>query len=352
MKYVKYIILLFASLTSLRGQNLIPNGSFEFIKKKQKSSLVDSGDFDKSIHFWTSPTKGVPQLTSLHKNNANFTDNFRLPNPVEGNFMLALFLSGYTEICDDFREYVQVKLKDTLNTNEKYYLEFWLTSTEADQYEVGIVFSDKAKYDYKVCNIKEDPHLTFTDSIQPWVWKKMSVEFQPKFPISYIMIGNFKKEKDKDYKYCYFDNFKLVNSKFSPTSDSTSLQQEIEIPIQNKFNSPNIHFEIGEHRLLPTSYLVLDSVAYFLEENQSTQLIIEGHTDLSGSEETNNLLSINRANEVKSYLIAKGIVQHRISCFGYGSSRPISKDTNQNGMKINRRVVFKFISNEKKSIDY
>lgn len=341
MRIIFCVLLLFF-LTNLPGQNLIPNGSFEFIKKEQKSSLIDSRDFDKSIHFWTSPTKGVPQLTSLHKNNANFPDDFRLPNPVEGKFMLALFISGYSEICNDFREYAQVKLKDTLNTNEKYYLEFWLTSTEADEYEVGIVFSDKAKYDYKVCNIKEEPHLTFTDSIQPWVWKKMSVEFQPKFPITYIMIGNFKKEKDKDYKYVYFDDFKLVNSKLELTSDAISLPKKDKIPIQNSFSSPNIHFDIGEHSLLPSSYLVLDSVALFLEENESIQLTIEGHTDLSGREDTNNLLSINRANEVKNYLSTKGIAPHRMSCFGYGSSRPITKDTTENGRKINRRVVFKF----------
>jgi len=93
------------------------------------------------------------------------------------------------------------------------------------------------------------------------------------------------------------------------------------------------------------------TVAFYLEGNQNIKLVIEGHTDLSGNEHSNNTLSINRANEVQSYLITKGIGQDRIVCLGYGSSRPISTNTTRIGMKINKRVVFKFISEEKESID-
>ena len=48
--------------------------------------------------------------------------------------------------------------------------------------------------------------------------------------------------------------------------------------------------------------------------------------------------SKNRANEVKFYLVAKGIAPNRVACVGYGSSRPISKDTTESGMEMNRRV--------------
>ena len=338
-------------ITGLQGQNLIPNGSFELIKNTQTSAFIGSGDFDKSIHFWSSPTKGVPSLTSLHKNNAKFTDNFRLPVPTDGKYMLGLFLSGYTETCSDFRESVQVKLKDTLTINEKYVLDFWITSTEVDEYEVGVFLSNEAVYDYKVCHIKEDPHLVFSDSIQRWEWKKVRFEFQAKFPISYIMIGNFKKEKDKDYKFCYFDEFRLMKSGsepiITPIASSASIPKEKDLPIPDNFTSPNIQFNTGKYDLLPSSYAILDSVAIYLEGNKAINLAIEGHTDLSGNGDSNNLLSINRTNEVKSYLVAKGIAPNRVSCVGYGSSRPISNDVTQSGMEVNRRVVFKFLSEEK-----
>ena len=221
----------------------------------------------------------------------------------------------------------------------------------ADEYEVGVFLSNEAIYDYEICHIKEDPHLVFSDSIQRWEWKKVRFEFQAKFPISYIMIGNFKKEKDKDYKFCYFDEFRLMKSgsepKITPIASSASIPKEKDLPIPDKFTSPNIQFNTGKYDLLPSSYAILDSVAIYLEGNKAINLAIEGHTDLSGNEDSNNLLSINRANEVKSYLVAKGIAPNRVSCVGYGSSRPISNDVTQSGMEVNRRVVFKFLSEEK-----
>ncbi len=70
---------------------------------------------------------------------------------------------------------------------------------------------------------------------------------------------------------------------------------------------------------------------------------IQGHTDNVGNEETNLKLSQERAEEVKKYLVLKGISAGRISAKGFGSSRPIADNSDENGRSKNRRTGLKVL---------
>lgn len=84
----------------------------------------------------------------------------------------------------------------------------------------------------------------------------------------------------------------------------------------------------------------LDDLAAFLNEHPNTKLEIQGHTDNTGNKAKNKMLSEQRANAVKAYLIEKaGISPSRVSSYGYGDEKPISDNTTVEGRSKNRRVI-------------
>ncbi len=78
--------------------------------------------------------------------------------------------------------------------------------------------------------------------------------------------------------------------------------------------------------------------------NMTYKIEIYGHTDNTGSAEHNQQLSEDRATAVATYLINKGIVNSRIITKGYGSTKPLSSNSTEEGKRKNRRVEFKLVA--------
>jgi outer membrane protein OmpA-like peptidoglycan-associated protein len=70
------------------------------------------------------------------------------------------------------------------------------------------------------------------------------------------------------------------------------------------------------------------------------QVLIEGHTDNTGSAAQNNLLSLQRANAIGDYLQQKGIAANRIQRKGLGATTPIADNNTAAGRAKNRRTSF------------
>jgi outer membrane protein OmpA-like peptidoglycan-associated protein len=80
-----------------------------------------------------------------------------------------------------------------------------------------------------------------------------------------------------------------------------------------------------------------------LKENPDIKKVrIEGHTDETGSRESNIELSKARANSVREYLIARGVRPERLRGEGYGSDRPLASGSDPASLAKNRRVEFIF----------
>ena len=75
-----------------------------------------------------------------------------------------------------------------------------------------------------------------------------------------------------------------------------------------------------------------------LNSEQAMQLIIEGHTDSDGSTDHNQILSQQRTESVKLYLVSAGISSSRLFTKGYGESMPVAPNTTTIGKAQNRRV--------------
>lgn len=76
----------------------------------------------------------------------------------------------------------------------------------------------------------------------------------------------------------------------------------------------------------------------FLQAHPSSTAKVAGHTDSSGSEKYNQLLSERRAQAVANYLISMGIDAARLTVVGYGEQHPVADNTQESGRAMNRRV--------------
>ncbi len=104
-----------------------------------------------------------------------------------------------------------------------------------------------------------------------------------------------------------------------------------------------IYFDYDSAKIKKESYPVLDSIYRFLRENSSLKFEIIGHTDLHGSEEYNNTLSLKRAESVRDYFLAKGLDPSRFTVKGAGKSEPKINNIGPGYDEKNRRTEFKVL---------
>ena len=136
--------------------------------------------------------------------------------------------------------------------------------------------------------------------------------------------------------------------------DVSDLNEYKEIDEQNLFMAPvmesqvvrinNLFFKKKTAELLPESTPELCRFVEFLKINKKITIEISGHTDNKGEPEELMKLSENRAQAVADYCISKGIKEDRIKVKGYGLSRPIGFNKEEEGREMNRRIEFKVLS--------
>lgn len=106
----------------------------------------------------------------------------------------------------------------------------------------------------------------------------------------------------------------------------------------------NVLFENDKANLLKASCEALDKLAQTLQTNATMRIEVRGHTDNTGDEKRNQLLSENRAKAVVDYLVSKKIALGRITYKGFGSTQPIVSNDTEEGRMKNRRVEFFILS--------
>lgn len=97
-------------------------------------------------------------------------------------------------------------------------------------------------------------------------------------------------------------------------------------------------FATGSSAVQPEFYTELDQIAQIMVKYPQTAITVEGHTDNTGSDAYNLLLSKRRANRIKHHLVQRGVPTQRITVVGVGESRPAATNTTALGRQMNRRV--------------
>jgi len=102
-----------------------------------------------------------------------------------------------------------------------------------------------------------------------------------------------------------------------------------------------VNFEINSANINKESFPILLNAIQVLTEHPDMHIVIRGHTDNTGSDAYNLVLSERRAKIVKEYLVANGIDAERIDAKGFGETDPIANNNTLEGRTLNRRIEFK-----------
>jgi outer membrane protein OmpA-like peptidoglycan-associated protein len=100
----------------------------------------------------------------------------------------------------------------------------------------------------------------------------------------------------------------------------------------------DVLFATGKADLSANADKSVAKLAEFLKKNPNRNVLIEGHTDSVGKDDSNLALSQKRADSVKDKLVAGGIEAGRITTVGYGKKFPMASNDTKAGKAQNRRV--------------
>jgi len=106
----------------------------------------------------------------------------------------------------------------------------------------------------------------------------------------------------------------------------------------------NIYFAQGDYKILDQSHQEIGEIILLLNQYPDMVIRLEGHTDRLGGRSANLVLSENRVQEIKKYLINSGINQKRIKTAAFGGTKPISTEGTEESRQLNRRVEVRILS--------
>ncbi|MFL5743058.1 MAG: OmpA family protein [Niastella sp.] len=120
-------------------------------------------------------------------------------------------------------------------------------------------------------------------------------------------------------------------------------------PVEEAIVMDNVYYDFDKATLRDESHASLDKLVAMLNAHPDISIELSAHTDNKGSEDYNQRLSEARARACVAYLISKGIDKNRLQAKGYGSTKPIAPNANEDGSdnpegrQRNRRTEFKVV---------
>ncbi len=202
--FLLYISLLFIGVNSLFSQaNLVPNSSFEQLKKcpSKQENIVDI------LYYWYDPTISIPEIFNSCANIGNI--NYGMPNNI-GGFQYAIDSLGYASFAvekgGNQREYLSVRLKDSLKKGSIYFVRFYVSCINYGKYaadELGSylskdsVFKNTPYYLDYVPQIKSEKGVPIDDTLN---WVEISGLYTAGGGEKYITIGQFKSDSKTTWK--------------------------------------------------------------------------------------------------------------------------------------------------------
>jgi outer membrane protein OmpA-like peptidoglycan-associated protein len=344
--------------------NLVPNPSFEELRnlplKRTRRPMTKyeptSGyiPFQSNLNYWFKGTQTTPDLRimshSLYAECSQFHgDCDKAKTGIKAVGLMTWLRNTY---LDDYREYLQVKLRQPLEVGKKTYVSIWVCKERKAKLvsnNIGFFFSKKKIFKDTEGAFEITPHINCDSIINEnrKQWVEITGEFIPEKPYAFVTIGNFFSNEKTDtvtfknytaskynpaYAYYLIDDVKVWQD---VDSLGTYVFNEEKIEEGKPFELPNILFEFNKAVLDTVSFAALNQLADFLKENASLQLSINGHTDSKGNAAYNLTLSEKRAKAVRDYLMKNGIPSERMRHKGFGEQQPISENDDEN-----RRVEF------------
>jgi OOP family OmpA-OmpF porin len=115
-------------------------------------------------------------------------------------------------------------------------------------------------------------------------------------------------------------------------------------PVQKpdlNINNVKIQFDFNSSVVRTDSYGVLDQLASQIKANGNATYLLNGYASIEGTAAHNLILSKDRANAVKSYLVNAGLNAGSLKTKGFGTRHPVADNSTDAGRVLNRRVEIK-----------
>ena len=351
---MKALLLLIVSSFSVssfsqakKGKNLVPNPSFEI--RKSKSADIKAA----------TPWKGVGTVDYYMKPEKRDVSQFK--GARTGTNYAGLRFQA------DYKEYMHVKLLETLEKGETYHFKMYIRLLEAENVTVtvkqlGAYFSET---EFKI-GMEFNEHglvdTTYNKGISGSLnWILIQGDYTAKGNEKFMIIGNFRTKMKDDFvkknkwslfafqeAYYYIDDISLRKK----IAEVDSLQIDKEGGIVNwipytfkggqTFEIKNLFFEKGTSTLLSASFVALDELTKAFAANPQMVVQLNGHMDKFGDDVEEKRISKERAKAVYDYLKSKD-VSNPLSFKGFGSSQPIAPNDSEEYKAKNRRVEVSII---------
>jgi OOP family OmpA-OmpF porin len=345
------------------AQNLVPNPGFE--EYFQCPGSYNPPGSNKNIApGWISPTLGTPDLFNRCSfGNAGVPHNWAGVAHAHKGY-------GYSGIYawinnNNYREYLQAKLIDSLVEGKKYKVEFFFRLSVYSKYSVdrmGALLSDSMLHLSHDRVWTVEPSYTYvmdsTFSKNTGQWNHVSFEYDAKGGEQFITIGNFSSDDElKKFRltfsqvnepllskaaYYYIDDVSVTPAGASVV-ESKDLASKTDIKPNEVYILKHIYFDFNSYELMPLSNEELSMLLGIMKKNPKWKVELSGHTDDKGDNVYNYNLSMNRAKSVGRYLVQNGIASTRIKTLGFGKRKPLKAARTEEARATNRRVEVKFL---------
>lgn len=344
-------VILVISCQFAISQNLVINGSFEnyTVCPDKTGALVNS------CEGITAPTRGsTDYFHSCGKKQVQVPNNF---NGEQEAFDGDAYAGLYLYSPNNYREYIQFELKETLEKGKLYKVAIKLSMAENSVLAVqsaSLLFTqDKLELDtnedlsvmrLERFNVKNYNYqnLEIKKSIfNKQEWGLLETEFVAKGGEKYLIFGNFKNNRQTRYARLDFkSNMTSLKSYYYIDDVSLEHKKERKYVLNKPFVLNKLQFKYNSFELSDSAKRDVKKVFVHLKRNPEVDLEIFGHTDNRGTAAYNKYLSSRRARSVALYLESLGIPENRIKWIGKGDKVPLFESNSDKARDANRRVEF------------
>lgn len=274
---------------------------------------------------------------------------------------------------------IRSRLLCALRKGKTYQLSFYIRSRHAQMDSIGILFTGDDILLHRSANLKELPDLWVKEGLEggkQGSWQKVVLQYRANGNEQFINIGDFKKNgysfssrPDLGSGYYFFlDEIRLLADDPSERlcHESEMIREEaydfnprhqvfdrwrysyrkdppillpLTLTVIRRIDTliiPDVLFAVNSYELNPAAYRLLDSFGKQLNHRRIDSLVVEGHTDSTGSIQLNQVLSVNRALAVGRFL--QPFTSSAIRARGWASVRPVADNRSSAGRQKNRRV--------------
>jgi outer membrane protein OmpA-like peptidoglycan-associated protein len=351
---LKYLTIIFVFLAvKATSQNLLPNGSFEEVNTCAEYKMpcgpkgwfgvpIGSPYYDKTAAYEGRSGLKYTVFDFTGQNKRSFLETeILVPLHKDSQYRIELFVFG--DCIDPGRLSFYLPSEDFL-----YEKDHWQSFTPAVSYAASYQLAKTGrKY-----------------------WNKLTLSFRATGREKYFVIGNFSNadfdpvcEISENQLFYTIDNVSLTPVNFTETIGPSAMNRQTALfarterhellkdivmayhqrPVKQKniridtLVIPDVLFAVNDDRVQEKTRTLIDDFLKGINLGKLDSIVVEGHTDITGTSQRNEVLSRGRAASVRTYILSKvpALVINR----GWGSAKPVADNSTEKGRQKNRRVV-------------